>query len=89
MQNIYTSMDLSAAVAKGPYAWPGGYPYYFITAGGNALSFRAVAQYAESERGKITLDEDDKIIAVDINWEDNDLICEQTGSKIESAYSDD
>lgn len=77
---------------KAPYAWPGGYPMYFITADGAALSFKA----AEAEKAQIV----DALLhgqrssgwyaeAVDVNWEDGDLYCDHTGERIESAYAED
>lgn len=74
-----------------PYAWPGGYPRYFITSDGCALSFKA----ARAEKRNILeaiRDSDNsgwQIVAVDINWEDPDLICDHTGERIESAYAED
>jgi hypothetical protein len=36
--------ELKSILRAGPYAWPGGYPQYFIAGDGNALSFAAVHQ---------------------------------------------
>ena len=41
---IKTLSDFRAAMRNGPYAWPGGYPLYFITSDGAALSFDAVKE---------------------------------------------
>jgi hypothetical protein len=87
--DIKTISDFRAAIRNGAYAWPGGYPIYFITADGGALSFAA----AKAERRQIigAIRHDDnfggwKIVAAEINWEDQDLICDHTGEKIEAAY---
>jgi hypothetical protein len=86
--NIETISDFRAAVRHGPYAWPGGYPCYFITSDGAALSFKA----AKSERRLILesirdrSDDGWRIVALDINYEDSNLVCDHTGEKIESAY---
>ena len=87
-----TTHELKQALRAGPYAWPGGYPLYFLAADGCALSFEAV-------RGKIRqvlhamrhpgTDRDWQIIAVDVNWEDESLFCAHTGQLIPAAYSDD
>ena len=77
--------------ANGPYAWPGGYPLYFVMADGAALSFKA----AEQERELIAESFDDKthgsswrVLAVEINWEDDELYCCHTNKRIESAYGE-
>jgi hypothetical protein len=75
----------------GPYAWPGGYPRYFIMADGEALSFAAAVecrpQIEDSLRG-INPDNNWTPMAVDINWEDTALVCAHTGKAIESAYGE-
>lgn len=90
--NIKTISDFRKAMRHGPYAWPGGYPCYFITADGDALSFKA----AKAERRDIleAIRDDHRssgwrVVALEINWEDGDLICGRTGERIESAYAED
>jgi hypothetical protein len=34
--------ELKSILRAGPYAWPGGYPLYFLTIDGGTLSFAAV-----------------------------------------------
>lgn len=79
---------LRATLRAGAYAWPGGYPLYFVTSDGAALSFDAVrdnyALCAASIRDKN--DDGWRVTCTAINWEDQDLICEHTGKPIESAY---
>ncbi len=88
--DINTISDFRKAMRNGPYAWPGGYPLYFITKDGAALSFKA----AKAERRNIISairDNDDSgwnVIAIDINWEDAELTCDHSGERIESAYAD-
>jgi hypothetical protein len=43
-REIRTVADLKATLRAGPYAWPGGYALYFVTADGATLSFEAVRQ---------------------------------------------
>ena len=88
---INNAKELKDAIRNGPYAWPGGYPIYFITSDGAALSFDAV-----KENFKLCLYETKngncggwQVIGSDINWEDNNLYCEHTGKKISSAYCED
>ena len=39
---IRSAADLKATLRAGAYAWPGGYPLYFLTSDGGALSFATV-----------------------------------------------
>jgi hypothetical protein len=86
-----TLAEIKTHLRNGPYAWPGGYPMYFVTSDGAALSFKAVRK-----EWRYIVDahlRDDKrcgwhIAGADINWEDPDLFCDHTGERIESAYAD-
>lgn len=50
-RTIETVADFKATLRAGPYAWPGGYAVYFITADGAALSFAAArAEFASIAR---------------------------------------
>jgi hypothetical protein len=74
-----------------PYAWPGGYPRYFITADGAALSYAAAENERRLIRRAIRTDDNTggwRVIGCDINWEDADLYCDHTGARIESAYAE-
>ena len=79
------------AIEYGPYAWPGGYPLYFVTSDGAALSFEAAEQNIQNIEFSIREEIYDEwhIAAVDINWEDINLYCDDTGNRIESAYAED
>ncbi len=86
----FSISDFRKAMRDGPYAWPGGYPMFFITSDGAPLSFEA----AKAERRNILeaiANKDGsgwRIVALDINWEDPDLYCDHTGKRIESAYAE-
>lgn len=89
--NVNTTKDLKTALRNGQWAWPGGYPLYFITSDGAALSFEAVR-----ENFRLCLIETKygncggwQIVGCDVNWEDDSLYCDHTGKRIESAYGDD
>jgi len=88
---ITTVHDFRRAMRNGPYAWPGGYPLFFITSDGGALSFKA----AKANRRAILeaiRDRDSsgwRTVAFDVNWEDNSLYCDHTSERIESAYAED
>jgi hypothetical protein len=85
----YTVSDFRRDIRQ-PFAWPGGYPRYFICADGEALSFKA----AKAERRNILeaiRDSDGtgwQVVACEINWEDSDLICSHTNERIEPAYEE-
>jgi hypothetical protein len=88
-RKIETPADLKATLRAGAWAWPGGYPMYFVMADGEALSFKA----ARSELRQLLWafksadrHEQWRAIGVEINYEDPDLVCAHTGEKIECAY---
>lgn len=89
---IDTAAQLKATLRAGAYAWPGGYPLYFITSDGAALSFAAVRRELRQVLQAIA-DNDTlsgwRVCACDINWEDSELTCDHTGKRIESAYGED
>ena len=74
-----------------PYAWPGGYPRYFLTSDGQALSFKA----ARAERRNILeairhrSNDGGRVVGCDVNWEDPQLDCDHTGERIASAYAEE
>lgn len=73
-----------------PYAWPGGYPRYFITSDGAALSYAAAREERRNILESIRDNSRDgwRIVACEINWEDESLVCDHTGKPIESAYGE-
>ena len=90
---INSISDYRAAIRSGQWAWPGGYPLYFITADGAALSFEAAKAERRYILGSIRDYAPDarntdgwRIVAMEVNWEDADLTCDHTGELIESAY---
>lgn len=88
---IKTISDFRAAMRNGAYAWPGGYPLYFVMDDGEALSFKAAKENVRLILESIAYDCRDgwRAVALDINWEDQDLVCAHTGERIESAYGDE
>lgn len=89
--DINTISDFRAAMRNGPYAWPGGYPLFFVTNNGDILSFKGAKQ---NIRNILEALKEDNIISgwrvssLVINWEEPDLYCDVTGEFIESAYHD-
>ena len=88
---LRTISDLKNALRSGPYAWPGGYPLFFVTSDGAALSYAAVRgnlrRIMESIRDRSA--DGWQVIGADVNWEDPALYCDHTGERIESAYAED
>jgi hypothetical protein len=88
---IKTVQDFGRALKAGPYSWPGGYPIFFYTEDGGALSFAT----AWNERANIAqaivsgADPQWRIVGWDVNWEDAELYDDHTGNRIASAYADD
>lgn len=72
---IKTIADFRRAMRHGPYAWPGGYPCYFVMSDGEAMSFasarecrrcllESLADHAEAPHVR----SDWLPVAVEINW---------------------
>lgn len=85
-------MKLSAikdVIRSGGYAWPGGYPLYFITSDCDALSIAgARKRWRDIVAAHLVNDvrADWYVVGAHINWEDDSIYCVETGAKIESAY---
>ncbi len=86
--HINSVSDFRKAMRHGPYAWPGGYPCYFVTSDGAALSFKAAKEERRNIIDSIANRYDDgwRVVGVDVNYEDSALYCDHTGERIESAY---
>jgi hypothetical protein len=86
----YTAKEFTEQLKAGAHAWPGGYPLYFITNDGGALSFDAAKENRELITESIADDCNDgwQVVGCDVNWEDSELICDHSGEKIESAYAE-
>ena len=69
------------------YAWPGGYPIFYVTKDCGVLCPKC-----SNENKELTKDKDDPqwfIVDYDVNWEDESLYCDNCNEKIESAYGGD
>jgi hypothetical protein len=84
----YTIQQFSKDLDE-PYGWPGGYPRYFITSDGAALSYDAARENRQIIEQSISEGCNDgwQVVACEINWE-SELICDHTSKLIESAYGD-
>lgn len=88
IQMIKTVDDFLGALKQGPYAWPGGYPLFFICKDGSTLSFNHVLTNKEDYAHWIAEGSHDAIVGVCVNWEDQDLFCDDSGVKIDAAYGE-
>jgi len=84
------TIDQFQADLDQPYAWPGGYPRYFITSDGAALSFKSALHNSQIIIDSIRENSNDgwQVVACEVNWEDSLLFCDDTGELIECAYSE-
>lgn len=80
-----------AAVRHGPYAWPGGYPLFFICDDGAALCCNCVKSERRNILESIAHNQRDgwRVVGQDINQEDPSLTCENCNKPIESAYGEE
>jgi hypothetical protein len=91
LPRIKTVADLKATLRAGACAWPGGYPLYFICDDGAALSFDSVKDNLAEVICAIRhgLRDGWRVVACQINYEDNDLTCEHSGESIPAAYGEE
>lgn len=62
------------------YAWPGGYPLYYVDNDNSVLCPKC----ANSNNEEIF-----PIVAAGVNYEDKDLYCDECSQRIESAYAEE
>lgn len=75
------------------YAWPGGYPIFYMTADNAVLC----PDCANGKNGSEATETDDGsneckqwlLICAEINYEDEAMYCEHCNVQIQSAYGDD
>jgi len=62
------------------WAWPGGYPLYYLTRDGDTVCSSCASR---------EIDHSQAAIATDVNWEDPSLYCDDCNQRIASAYAED
>jgi hypothetical protein len=87
---ISKASEFAEYIKHGPYTFPGMYPVFFITSDGAALSFDAAEDNADLIKESIENYHSDgwRVIGVYANFEE-ELYCDHTGERIESAYCED
>ena len=71
------------------YAWPGGYPLAYVTADNGTMCPDCANSKESKQTDKDCPDDNQwRIIAYDINYEDTGLFCDNCNKRIESAYNE-
>ena len=86
-----TTTELKQYIRNGKYAWPGGYPLYFVTSDNAALAFDTVKENYKEVLSAVKHNDYHSgwgVIRCEVNWEDVTLRCDHSGELIESAYTD-
>lgn len=76
-REVYERMGVEVGAELPSHAWPGGYPMYYLTKQGNVLC-PACATAND--------DDCDDVVAGDVHWEGEPIMCDECGVEIESAY---
>ena len=93
MTTIQPSLDLTPYLLENgnvqSYAWPGGYPIYFILQDGEAICPACVSRNRKLINEAFA-DHDPQwnVVSSCVNYEDDSLYCCHCNEKIESAYGD-
>lgn len=70
------------------YAWPGGYPLYYLCADGGELCSLCANKENGSEAAEDHEDPQWQLVACEVNWESL-LYCAHCNKQIEAAYTID
>jgi hypothetical protein len=91
VSRITKPREVAASLRAGKYAWPGGYPLYFIAADGAALCFDCTRkEFGRIARSMIARDRDGWAIeGCAANYEDQDCYCAHCNRRIDPAYDMD
>ena len=74
------------------FAWPGGYPIYYLTEDNGVLcpgcanGLNGSCAYTEDQKDNFNEDAQWHIIAADVHWEGDSIFCDHCQREIESAY---
>ena len=90
-REIKNLADFKASIRAGGFAWPGGYPLYFVCGDGeSSLCFTCARdEFAAIVSDWQTFGSSWRVAGVDINYDDSDLYCAHCSARIESAYAED
>lgn len=69
------------------FAWPGGYPLYYLCKDGGTLCPDCVNSEIDLvDVAKRDCDAQWQVVGCDTHWEGEPLVCDHCGGEIESAY---
>lgn len=71
------------------YAWPGGYPLFYVVKDPTDLYSAYVVCPKCAKQVEADAESVERVVAGHVNWEDEDLYCENCGAQIECAYPSD
>ena len=82
-----TLLKIKQTLRNGKYAWPGGYPIYYLCADAGCLC-PTCANGGNGSEASTDRDtpSDWRLVAADVHWEGEPIICDHCGAAIESAY---
>lgn len=68
------------------YAWPGGYPLFYLAADNSVICPECMNGRNGSEASPGHDDRSWRVVAVDVHYEGEPLSCDHCSAEIESAY---
>ncbi len=68
------------------FAWPGGYPIIYFTADDSVLCPDCANGRNGSEAAPAHDDKSWRLVACDVHWEGESIVCDHCGAAVESAY---
>ena len=68
------------------FAWPGGYPLYYILADGETMCVLCANGMNDSDASPDAEDPQWRIVGYEIHWEGEPLVCAHCRTEIHSAY---
>ena len=80
-----TNLPLNPDGTLSAYAWPGGYPIFYLDRE-NSVLCPCCANHSYYDPDEVP---QFKPIIAEINYEDSDIFCDQCGYHIESAYGEE
>lgn len=78
-RSVYKSLGIPDGAKLPIYAWPGGYPVFYLDDAGTVL-----CPFCANNHD----DYSGIIVGSEINWEDSNMHCDDCGRRIESAYAE-
>ncbi len=87
-REIKSALDCKATLRAGGFAWPGGYPLFLVTYDGAALCFDCARKNWRNIAGDYAwkMNSGWRVVACDINYEDDDCFCANCSKQIKPAY---